>query len=399
MPGYFIPQYNLLDTIPVQNLNYFVQYLQIIRRNPVECAVKFLSKMILYRNVSPRFSVKADLYIKRSSSNTIEPSAIFTRELKTQFLQNLLFSFDKSRNPVFWKKSVILNMFAKWCHAKIESKLAACYSEFVGCEKMALFDVVYLDLVHGFALPEELVLARFNKFTEESTNVMSTLVKLYCIHSSPGTQKVNRHFKDSLLILEIIRLFTLLISSLSEQYEEAEDILKSVYDDEVESNVFNDVSMIFHFDKQRKDIQEMQLVSKDDSPIYLSRRVYICYLTIKCCVELGRDCVDTKHAINDMEFRCSNLEAHQKYFNYHLLADVCQGLKQEISGHKAIRAALYWKTQLAVFKQGSGIKLCGFSEDNNIHINSKCMSIPLLYFQIILLTKQLALSTINPSTF
>ena len=74
-----------------------------------------------------------------------DEKAILRRELR--FLQDLLTSFDESGK--FWKKSIILEMFAIWCSNKSKNGDVTSSTEFIS-EQMSLFDVVYLDIVHNF---------------------------------------------------------------------------------------------------------------------------------------------------------------------------------------------------------------------------------------------------------
>ena len=113
---------------------------------------------------------------------------------------------------------------------------------------------------------------------------------------------------------------------------------------EADTNVFNQVCSTSLFKDQIWVIEEIHLSTANDTEIYLSSKVLVCYLLIKCYLKLGR-VFDVDEVIVEMKTRCEALNPANKYFNYHLLAVVCSELGREAFSREASRATIFWKTQ------------------------------------------------------
>ena len=91
------------------------------------------------------------------------------------FLQRIVAKINVTRGCQFWRKEVVLRIFAKWCKQNSnEIKLAPwqCLTN-----DMTLFDVVYLDTVHGFDVPNEVLLEYVDKGW--STGFVCRLANVY----------------------------------------------------------------------------------------------------------------------------------------------------------------------------------------------------------------------------
>ena len=120
LPGYFIPEYNLFDTLPKEQLEYFANVVHVIRLNLMKYAIQFLSTMFLYRD--SMFLEQLDAYLKPIPAGTKNIDKVaFIKELT--FLQKLLISFDRNVIPNFWRKSSILRSAHVCKLVQIEHKI------------------------------------------------------------------------------------------------------------------------------------------------------------------------------------------------------------------------------------------------------------------------------------
>ena len=395
IPGYFIPQYNLLDTFSSEILNDYATLVHQIRKNPIYYAPELMSKMMLYRG-SVNLVKRLHIFLMRvPMDEEYDHRTILGREIR--FLQNLLVSFDES--GIFWKKSIILQMFATWCLDKPKNESVTSSSEFIS-KQMSLFDVCYLDIVHELDVPVDILLACAER--EASGHLISRLASLYC--SNPSTNEISNHNqKASLLSEACLRrgsnslLYGAHLYSVDD-YKTAEGILERVYNSkESDTDFFNQICSTSLFKDQIWVIEEIQISTANDTAIYLSSKVLVCYLLIKCYLKLGRD-FNFDKLIVEMKTRCEALNHADKYLNYHLLAVVCSELGRDAISNEAIRATLFWKTQkfaeLANDKQG-------ILHTNEQHMHEKVISWSrsLLFFQIFIWTwKAILSSDMNPKS-
>ena len=113
----------------------------------------------------------------------------------------------------------MLRIFAKWCHQysdEIHLKPWQCLTK-----RMTLFDVVYLDIVHGFDVPNNVLLEYVDK--EWSVDVVCKLASCYSMKTSKSEDHKNEieyslNFKTLLMIHQ----------AMNHKYPSSETIISSV---------------------------------------------------------------------------------------------------------------------------------------------------------------------------
>ena len=153
LPGYFVPESNLLDN--KTNSASLLNEIQILRNHPILNAAIFIDATRCFRGFSSK--IHDDTNILCSSKN--EGGMVSIEQLI--FLQRLVAKTNVVRGCLFWRKEIVLRIFAKWCKQnsnKIDLALWQCLTT-----DMTLFDVVYLDIVHGFDVPNDVLLEYADK--------------------------------------------------------------------------------------------------------------------------------------------------------------------------------------------------------------------------------------------
>ena len=148
LPSYFIPENNLFVTMG--STKPLVSELERLRKNPITYAAIFIdSTRNFHRSY---FSISDEALILCDTDQTLK------RLLKQQlvFLQKMVMRTEMRRTVSFWKKEAVLRIFAKWCDinsCKLNFTPWQCLTK-----EMSLFDVVYLDIVHEFRVPVNVLL-------------------------------------------------------------------------------------------------------------------------------------------------------------------------------------------------------------------------------------------------
>ena len=193
LPGYFIPECNLMDSIePSQTL--FQEIIR-LRSNPILYIARFLDSTRFLRHS----------YFKMSEYSQDFREIHLTEEIALQrqlvFLQTILIKVDSNRRVVFWKKEAVLRIFAKWCQQnshEIHLTPWQCLTK-----EMTLFDVVHLDIVHGFEVPNNVLLEYVD--LEWSVEVVCKLACCYSMETLKREDPKNKiehsfHLKALLMI-------------------------------------------------------------------------------------------------------------------------------------------------------------------------------------------------------
>ena len=107
--------------------------------------------------------------------------------------------------------------------------------------------------------------------------------------------------------------------------------------EEPDMDVFNQVCTTSLFKDQIWVMEEIHLSTANDTPIYVSSKVLVCYLLIECYL---KSCLvfDVDGLIVEMKTRCEVLNHADKCFNYHLLAVFCSELGRDALSKEAIKA-------------------------------------------------------------
>ena len=142
-PGYFIPESNLLDTM--KQSGPLLDAIKILRSRPLAHAAIFIDATQCFRGLNPVIYYDTNMLY----SSKKERGIVLIEQL--MFLQRIVTRTNVTRGCLFRKKEAVLRIFAKWCKQnsnEIGLALWQCLTN-----DMTLFDVVYLDIVHGFDVP------------------------------------------------------------------------------------------------------------------------------------------------------------------------------------------------------------------------------------------------------
>ena len=147
LPGYFIPESNLLDTM--KRSRPLLDEIETLRCNPISHAAAFIDSTLCFKDVC-----KVTDDIKMFCYGYNARKTILMEQLA--FLHNIVTEIRGKRNTLSWRKEAVLRIFANWCSENANDIGLApweCLSD-----DMTLFDVVYLDIVHGFDVPNNVLL-------------------------------------------------------------------------------------------------------------------------------------------------------------------------------------------------------------------------------------------------
>ena len=145
MPGYFIQDYNLLDCFKPPHA--LLEDLKRLRKHPLTLAAAFIDSMEWFHMSYSKISDSVEI-LHRYDDLSLERQLLF--------LHTVINKTEMTRNVSFWRKASMLRIFSRWCSrhsCEIQRPRYGCLSE-----EMTLFDVVYLDIVHGFDVPRHILL-------------------------------------------------------------------------------------------------------------------------------------------------------------------------------------------------------------------------------------------------
>ena len=158
------------------------------------------------------------------------------------FKQKMTIEMDSTRGGVEqWKKEAVLRIFANWCHQnshEIHLTPWQCLTR-----EMTLFDVVYLDILHEFDVPNNVLLEYVDR--EWSAEVVCKLATCYSMTTLKRKDHKNKveyslHFKTLLMIHRAIKYkhptLESIITSVSvlmrcKEYEISANVLESAIQD------------------------------------------------------------------------------------------------------------------------------------------------------------------------
>ena len=197
LPGYFIQECNLMDSIePPQTL---FQEIVKLRSNPITYAARFLDSTKCFRHLHFKISERIQDF------NEVDLREEIALQRQLIFLQKMMIELDSTRGVRFWEKEARLRIFAKWClqySHEIHLTPWQCLTR-----EMTLFDVVHLDIVHGFDVPNNVLLEYVDR--EWSVEIVCKLASCYSMKTFKREEQKNMiehslHFKTLLMIHEAI---------------------------------------------------------------------------------------------------------------------------------------------------------------------------------------------------
>ena len=150
IPGYFIPECNLSDTMKQSDSGPLLDEIETLRCHPISNAAIFIKVTKCFRGF--RFNICDEINIL-CSFNKIR-GTVLTEQLI--FLQRIVAKTNVTRVCLFWIREAVLRIFAKWCKQNSNEMRLALWQCLT--TDMTLFDVVYLDIVHGFDVPNHVLL-------------------------------------------------------------------------------------------------------------------------------------------------------------------------------------------------------------------------------------------------
>ena len=210
LPGYFIPESNLLNTS--MGSRPLLDEIKSLRCNPVSHAAAFIDSTTCFKDVCKVSDQIQILCHGHKARKTI------LREQLT-FLHEVVTKIRGMKNCLYWRKEAVLRIFANWCKQNaidIGLALWECLSD-----DMTLFDVVYLDIVHGFDVPNNVLLEYVGRGW--SADLVSRLGVCYSCNRY-GQRKQRNESKNSIHIKTLL----LMRNALDHEYASIETILTCV---------------------------------------------------------------------------------------------------------------------------------------------------------------------------
>ena len=193
LPGYFIEECNLMDSIELPQK--IVSEIKKLRRNPITSAATFLDSTRCFHHSHFKLS---DHIQELCRFNHIK-EIVLKRHLI--FLQKMSIEMDSTRGVKLWRKEAVLRIFATWCHQNSHEIHLAPWQCLAS--EMTLFDVVHLDIWHGFDVPNHVLLEYIDR--EWSAEIVCKLAVCYSMKALTREDRYNKfeyslHFKTLLMI-------------------------------------------------------------------------------------------------------------------------------------------------------------------------------------------------------
>ena len=295
LPGYFIPECNLMDSIEIPQTLF--QEIVKLRSNPITYAAGFLD--------STRCLRYSDFKIAEDLQDFCETDFIEKIVLQRQlaFMQIFLIKLDSIRGITFWRKEAVLRIFAKWCQQNSHAIHLSSWQCLT--KEMTLFDVVHLDIVHGFDVPNNVLLEYVDR--EWSVDVVCKLACCYSMKTLAREDQKNNveyllHFKTLLMIHQaIIHKYpsseTIIISVSilvrCKEYEMAARVLEPALREcsyevrlircrELYADIFS-----HNMKYEIKELCDIQKVRAECNDVFQSNSILICFLASVCYKYIG----------------------------------------------------------------------------------------------------------------
>ena len=291
LPGYFIPDCNLMDSIELPQT--FFQEIVKLRSNPITYAGSFLDSTKCFQ---PSYFIISEHIHNIRGIDLVEEIAL---QRQLSFLQRIVIELDSTRGVMFWQKEAVLRIFAKWCQQnshEIHLTPLQCLTK-----EMTLFDVVHLDIVQGFDVPNNVLLEYVDR--EWSVDVVCKLACCYSMKRLEREDHKNKvehslHFKTLLMIHHAMNheypsaetiLTSVLILMRCKEYEMAAHVLESALSECLGDNKFifcGELYADLFSQKMKNEIQELFDIKKTirtDSNSMFQSTIIIVYFSLSMC--------------------------------------------------------------------------------------------------------------------
>ena len=199
LPGYFIPEINLLDNL--KRSRELLDEIEQLRSSPLSYAATFIDATKCFRGFYLNTTVAEESNILCSCAQKIKED-VLTDQLK--FLIKIVRKSKETRCGIFWKKETVLRIFANWCKQNSCATGLAPWQCLT--EDMTLFDVVYLDIVHGFDVPNNVLLEYLGRgYSAEFVCRLGYCYSYYRCEIEKHNREVKSsfHFKTLLMMLRV----------------------------------------------------------------------------------------------------------------------------------------------------------------------------------------------------
>ena len=295
LPGYFIPECNLMDSIEIPQTLF--QEIVKLRSNPITYAARFLD--------STRCLRYSDFKVAEHIQDLCETDFIEKNALQRQltFMQIFLIKLDSTRGVTFWRKEAMLRIFAKWCQQNSHAIHLAPWQCLT--REMTLFDVVHLDTVHGFDVPNNVLIEYVDR--EWSVEVVCKLASCYSMTTLEREDPENKighslHFKTPLMIHQAMNhkypssetiIISVSILVRCKEYEMAAHVLEPALREcsyEIRLIRCRELYADIFSHKMKYEIKELCDIRKDraeGNDIFQSNLILICFLTSVCYKYIG----------------------------------------------------------------------------------------------------------------
>ena len=246
----------------------------------------------------------------------------------------------------------MLRMFANWCTENANDIGLApweCLSD-----DMTLFDVVYLDIVHGFDVPFNVLLEYVDRGW--SAELVSKLGVCYCFNRldqlmQRNESKYSIHFKTFLMMQRAIEHEYISIETIStcvsllikhEEYAIVARVLESGAAELWESNVsvlLDNVFFSIMSSKTTKDLRELSIIAGREfvnNLFRISVRIFFCYASYVCYKNLENG--ESLRGVRIRMHSCfvdlmDNGNAFSDYVTFLLLLEVFEDVSEMRSMH------------------------------------------------------------------
>ena len=285
---------------------------------------------------------------------------------------------DSTRGVALWKKETVLLIFAKWCNQNSQEFHLAPWQCLT--REMTLFDVVYLDILHGFDVPNNVLLEYVDR--EWSAEVVCKLACCYSMNvkirpDRNDEVKYSLNLQTLLMIRQAInykhQTLESIITSVAvlmrcEKYEIAERVLESANPECSSVIMFircKELHIVNH--KMKNEMQEMSdtqggrnLIVVQSIEILLIYFLSVCY---KCCGdEENREAVLTMMSVPVALFCLTDPGDDSCHWHYEyalLMLEVFENSQKWESLHQQIYKRFISK-KIKLIKQESDTKKVSF---------------------------------------
>ena len=289
LPGYFIQECNLMDCVESPHVLFWE--IEKMRSNPIAYAATFINSTRCFRYSNSIISK----HIPELCKIYLIEEMVLQRQLIC--LQKMMIEMDLTRGITFWKKEIVLRIFAKWCKQNCPAIHLTPWQSLT--TNMSLFDVVYLDIVHEFDVPNDVLLGYVDR--EWSVEVVCKLAVCYSLkvlkcQDHENNTEYSLNFKTLLMIHRALNykyatfeaiIITVSILIRCKEYEIAAQVLDSAtWERSSEEMILRFAE--FYADivshKTKNEIQEIsEIVQNTDiisSKLFHSIPFVICFLSM-----------------------------------------------------------------------------------------------------------------------